>query len=97
MRVDPDGIELDLEPGETLIEAAWRLGYTWPTRCYGQAECTACHIEVMEGAEHASAIGEDEAVALATLRPGTRALRLACRIRFDGDAVVKKRGVRAPF
>jgi 2Fe-2S ferredoxin len=96
VRVEPDSIVLDLEPAETLIEGAWRLGFVWPTRCYGQAECTACHVELLEGAEHASAVGQEEAAALATLRPREGTLRLACRVVFDGDAVVRKRGVRGP-
>jgi ferredoxin, 2Fe-2S len=96
VRVEPGAIVLTVELGEALIEAAWRLGYTWPTTCYGRAECTACHVEIVEGAEHASAVADDEAAALALLGARGRRLRLACRLRFDGDAVVRKRGVRAP-
>jgi 2Fe-2S ferredoxin len=95
VRVEPDGITLTLNGGETLIEAAWRLGYEWPTTCYGRAECTACHVEIVAGSANASAIGEDEAAALAILPARGRRLRLACRVRFEGDAVVHKRGVRA--
>jgi ferredoxin, 2Fe-2S len=94
VRVDPDGIVVSLEPPETLIEAAWRLGYYWPTRCYGQAECTACNIEITEGAEHASAVGAEEGAALATMGARGLGIRLACRTTFDGDAAVYKRGVR---
>lgn len=95
MRVDPSGTVVTLEAPETLIEAAWRLGYYWPTRCYGQAECTACNIEIVEGREHASPIGDEEAATLATMGPRGNRVRLACRTTFDGDAAVYKRGVRA--
>jgi ferredoxin, 2Fe-2S len=94
--VEPDRIVLPVAPDETLIEAAWRLGYTWPTTCYGRAECTACHVEILAGAEHASAVQDDEAAALSILGTRGQSLRLACRLRFDGDAVVRKRGVHAP-
>jgi 2Fe-2S ferredoxin len=94
--VEPDRIVLPVAPDETLIEAAWRLGYTWPTTCYGRAECTACHVEIIAGAEHASAVEDDEAAALSLLGTRGHRLRLACRLRFDGEAVVRKRGVRAP-
>jgi 2Fe-2S ferredoxin len=94
VRVDPDGIVVTLTAPETLIEAAWRLGYYWPTRCYGQAECTACNIEIIEGAEHASKMGAEEAAALATMGPRGQRVRLACRTTFDADAAVYKRGVR---
>lgn len=94
VRVDPEGFVISLDPPETLIEAAWRLGYYWPTRCYGQAECTACHVEITEGAEHASPIGDEEAATLATMGARGQLVRLACRTTFDGDAAVYKRGVR---
>jgi 2Fe-2S ferredoxin len=94
VRVDPNGIVLDVRADESLIEAAWRLGYEWPTTCYGQAECTTCAFELIDGADHASPVGPDEAAALGALGAGRRALRLACRVRFHGDAVVRKRGVR---
>jgi ferredoxin, 2Fe-2S len=93
--VEPDSIVLAVAPGETVIEAAWRLGYVWPTTCYGRAECTACHVEIVDGAQHASPVEEDEAAALALLGARGQTLRLACRLQFSGDAVVRKRGVRA--
>ena len=31
VRVEPAGIDIDVEPEETLMEAADRLGYDWPT------------------------------------------------------------------
>lgn len=96
VRVEPDGFVLTVEAGETVIEAAWRLGYFWPTTCYGRAECTTCNLEIIEGSEHASAVGDDERAALAVLGRRARSVRLACRVRFEGDAVVRKRGVRTP-
>jgi 2Fe-2S ferredoxin len=94
VRVDPVGIVISLDPPESLIEAAWRLGYYWPTRCYGQAECTACILEITQGEQHASPIGVEEAATLATTGSRGRQVRLACRTTFDGDAAVYKRGVR---
>jgi ferredoxin, 2Fe-2S len=96
VRVEPEGFVLTVESGETLIEAAWRLGYVWPTTCYGKAECTMCHVEVVAGAENLSALGDEEAAALAVLGRRANGLRLACRLQLAGDAVVRKRGVRAP-
>jgi 2Fe-2S ferredoxin len=93
--VEPDKIVLTVAPGETVIEAAWRLGYVWPTTCYGRAECTACHVDIIDGAEHASPVEDEEAAALAVLGARRQTVRLACRLQFDGDAVVEKRGVRA--
>lgn len=100
VRVRPLEVDIEVEPGETLIEAAWREGYFWPTVCYGQAECTACHVVVLAGAEHVSDIGPDEEKALELLRSsGLRNLdgrRLACRLEVHGPVTVEKRGVRLP-
>lgn len=99
MHVDPIGADLELEPGETIIEAAWRLGYHWPTVCFAQATCTVCHVEVLSGAEHLSPAGDEEQDALehrlsgAHRRDLTR-LRLACRAQATGDVAVRKNGVR---
>jgi 2Fe-2S ferredoxin len=100
--VDPVGAELEIEPGETIIEAAWRLGYKWPTVCFGQAICTACHFEVLSGGEHLTPVGDEERdviehhLSVPRGRDRTR-LRLACRAQATGDVTVRKKGVRRPL
>ncbi|ONH28838.1 ferredoxin [Pseudofrankia asymbiotica] len=106
VRVDPLGAELELGPGETIIEAAWRLGYHWPTTCHGQATCLVCQVEVLGGAEHLVPPDDEETDALAARLPGDPRRdatdprrdptdsRLACRTRVTGDVVVRKKGVR---
>jgi 2Fe-2S ferredoxin len=99
VRVEPAGLQIEVDPGETVIEAAWRHGLHWPTICFGQAQCMACHLRVLEGAEHLSPLGAEERHALRSrLRGGRRAdisgLRLACRAEATGDVVVQKKGVR---
>jgi len=101
VHVVPIGIDLDLEPGETIIESAWRHGYDWPTICYGQAQCTACHVEVLSGAEHLAPVEAEERDALdhrlsvTGIADPTR-IRLACRARATGEVTVRKVGVVAP-
>ncbi|KPM57606.1 ferredoxin [Frankia sp. CcI49] len=70
MRVEPLGAELTVEPGETVIEAAWRLGYHWPTTCHGQGTCTVCRLEVVRGAEHLVPPDDAECGALEPLLSG---------------------------
>jgi 2Fe-2S ferredoxin len=101
VHVEPLGADLELEAGETIIEAAWRLGYYWPTVCYGQAQCTLCHIEVLQGEENLSPLGDEERQTLVHRlgRGGRRditRLRLACRAQADGGVTVRKEGVRRP-
>jgi 2Fe-2S ferredoxin len=95
VRVEPIGVDIDVEPGETIIEAAWRLGYHWPTACYGQAWCTKCTVEVLCGAEDISAPEDEERRALANRlsRSGPETTRLACRAQPTGDISVRKEGV----
>jgi 2Fe-2S ferredoxin len=101
VRVEPLGADIEPEPGETIIEAAWRLGYRWPTVCYGQATCTACHVEVVAGEQYLSPMEDDERDAiehrLALGRNRDRSLvRLACRARATGTVTVRRTGVVAP-
>jgi len=56
MRIKIDGIELEVQPGEILLNAARRAGITIPTLCYheafgGQGHCRMCLVEVRKGAE----------------------------------------------
>ncbi len=100
VRVEPAGVEFDVKPGESVAEAAWRLGYTWPTKCWGQAECMVCFVRVIGGEVRAQPAGDAELLAMRTLLP--RRLRgpltrLACRLQVTGDGlVVEKKGVQPP-
>ena len=96
VRVEPSGITIDPQPGESIMAAAQRAGHSWPTLCGGDGECTVCHLFVEAGAEHLSPMAANERKALAALieRFGP-AVRLACQTTVDGPAIVRKRGVRA--
>jgi ferredoxin, 2Fe-2S len=98
VRVEPAGIELAVEEGETVMRAAERLGYRWPTVCHGQAVCTTCFLEVLAGSEHLVAAAPRERSALASSplveAGGGGLVRLACQVQVTGDVVVGKRGVR---
>ncbi|MEU9272617.1 2Fe-2S iron-sulfur cluster binding domain-containing protein [Streptomyces sp. NPDC048251] len=98
--VQPAGLTLEVEPGETLAESAWRQGYRWPTICWGNAECMVCAVLVTggEAATVPADAEEEEAMRLRLPRRLRRPeYRLACRLRFTGDgAVVEKKGVHPP-
>jgi 2Fe-2S ferredoxin len=100
VRVEPAGIELDVGPGETVMAAAVRSGYWWPTICGGLAECGTCVMAVVTApATGLPAPTPLEAGRLATV-PERRLApdeewRLACQLRVDAPGlVVRKRGVR---
>lgn len=93
--VQPAGIRLDPEPGETVFAAATRFGYRWPTVCGGLGTCRTCLMVVEAGAEYCSPIEDWEAEGLDALKePRDGVRRLACQTRVSGDVVVQKRGVK---
>ncbi len=97
VRVKPSDVEIEVREGEPLMRAAERLGYHWPTLCHGQAECTACWIEVDEpGAFKSPTSVELDGLRLFEGRSyySGRNIRLACQARPVCDTVVTKRGVR---
>jgi 2Fe-2S ferredoxin len=100
MRVEvlPAGIVLDVLPDETIMAAAQRLGYWWPTTCGGAAECGLCAFVPESGAEHLSPMMPEEEGMLAIIAPtlgkAGRDARLACQTQVFGDVVLVKRGVR---
>jgi len=99
LTVVPANIELAVQPGQTLLEAAWQAGYEWPTLCYGRGTCTACQCEVLDGLHLLSARTEAEEHMLGDLsrrvrRADPRRIRLACQVTITGDVQVRKPGVR---
>lgn len=98
VRVLPLDVELSVLPGESMMSAAQRQGYFWPTRCRGQALCTACLFEVVSGGEGFDPIEplEQEALDSLTAFQAKRAgqLRLGCQARPRAAAAVFKRGVK---
>ncbi len=98
VRVLPDEIVLEVADGQTIMEAAWELGYYWPTTCGGQGICTTCTCVVEEGIENLEPMGRSERKTLSEDRSeeslSTGKIRLACQARVVGDVTVTKRGVR---
>jgi len=97
VHVEPAGVDLAVADGETVMHAAERLGYRWPTVCHGQAVCTTCFFELVSGGEHVTPMSAVERAALAsspvvTLAEGV--VRLACQTGVTGDVSLRKRGVR---
>lgn len=99
VRVLPaEDVVVEVDDGETLMAAAQRSGFRWPTVCHGEAQCQVCFVTAREGAISAPAPGPAEAQGLAvlaerlTFEPGT--VRLACQFQPAADCTVYKRGVR---
>lgn len=93
-------VELEVVAGESVAEAAWRQGFTWPTKCWGQQDCMVCFVRVLDGEELVSVADEEELLAMRTKLPRKlrgSLVRLGCRLQVNGDGVVlEKKGVLAP-
>lgn len=96
VHVTPVGVDLQTDPGETVMAAAQRSGYRWPTVCGGQGTCRTCYLLVEEGAENCSPVSGLEAEGIAAIAKTVKGeIRLACQVRVEaGSATVHKRGVR---
>jgi 2Fe-2S ferredoxin len=96
--VEPKGIILDVIDGETIMGAASREGYQWPTVCGGQASCKACTCEVRSDPDALASLSRLELTELErtfpTLHRDGWPLRLACQAKPIADVTVFKRGVR---
>jgi ferredoxin, 2Fe-2S len=97
VRVLPADAVVDVAAGESLMAAARRQGWFWPTVCGGDCDCGTCWVVVEHGAEHCSFMEANER---ATLAKGMKAdeptARLACQLRVSGPMVVTRRSVKAP-
>lgn len=99
VRVEPAGVEFEVDDAESVAEAAWRQGFVWPTRCWGQIDCMSCFTKIVDG-ELAAIPAEDAELDAIRLKLAGRlktdpTVRLGCQLRCRGDGlVVEKRGFR---
>ncbi len=97
VRVEPAGLQFDVAASETMMQAALRHGYQWPTVCGGQGQCRACFVEVLAGHDRLCSVGRVEAEGIRILVESGEdpdVVRLACQARVRGAVTVRKHGVR---
>lgn len=94
----PAGIQIEVRPGESLAQAAWRQDVQWPTTCWGEMQCTICAAVVVAGEQAVEPASAEEQAAIRERMPRFRqqpGTRLACRLQVNGDGVVVEQpGVR---
>jgi len=98
VNVLPDGFVLSVAPGDSVMAAANRAGYYWPTACSANAICTRCVMTVdPDDTDSFGPMGDREREALTNVRwaAGERAgERLACQAQVVDCATVTKKYVR---
>ncbi|MFD2610989.1 2Fe-2S iron-sulfur cluster-binding protein [Paenibacillus gansuensis] len=77
----------EAEAGTKLVLALEDHGVDILHRCGGNARCTTCRVEVLEG--DAGAVGEAEATLLAAKGITEPNVRLSCQIRVESDLTVQ--------
>lgn len=97
--IQPANVELQVNDGESVAEAAWRQGYVWPTQCWGQADCMTCFTKIIDGELSAVPAEQFELDAkrfkMADKFKSSPLIRLACQLRCTGnDLVLEKKGFR---
>jgi 2Fe-2S ferredoxin len=85
IRFEPDGIEIDVKGGTTILEAAEQSGAQLGSACGGVCACSTCHVYVSEGLDGLSEIDECEEDNLDKAFDVRRNSRLACQARLQAD------------
>ena len=86
IRFEPDGIEIEVKLGATILQAAEQAGARLGSACGGVCACATCHVYVSEGLEGLSEIGECEEDILDKAFDVRRDSRLACQARLQAEA-----------
>lgn len=89
LRFLPDEVTVETRPGETVLDAARRLGIPMVSACGGEAACTTCRVLVVEGADRVAARPPEEAAVLAPLGADS-GIRLGCRAVPEGPVTVRR-------
>jgi ferredoxin len=91
--VMPLNATFDVLAGETVMKAASRHNYYWPTVCGGRGECAACALVIEQGIDNAGPVTAAERLQLACVAPHSTE-RLACQLTISGSIRARKNGVR---
>jgi adenylate cyclase len=78
----------DVADGETLLRVSIRRRIPHHHQCGGQARCTTCRVQVLDGASHLSALNPWEQE-VAKQRRWDDYTRLGCQLKIHGDVVVR--------
>lgn len=80
-------VAFEVDAGKKLVLAIEDQGIDILHRCGGNARCTTCRVEILDG--DPGDIGEAEAAILSTKSDLGERTRLSCQIRVNDDLTVK--------
>ncbi len=89
VRIYPEDVEITVEPGKTLLDAALDNNIKIDHNCGGNCACSTCHVIIDEGFDTLNEISEDEEDMLDEAEGLEDNSRLACQCKVTGDLVVR--------
>ena len=91
VRFEPDGIEIEVPVGTSILEASNKAHSQVGSACGGVCACSTCHVYVREGLETCNEASDDELDQLDNARGLELDSRLSCQCVPDGtqDVVVE--------
>lgn len=92
VRFVKEGIEIEVAPGSTILEAAKLAGAPQGDRCGGVCACSTCHVYVTKGFSSLSDIEDEEFDILDKAFDVRPSSRLGCQAKVEGDIEVEISG-----
>jgi 2Fe-2S ferredoxin len=85
IRFEPDGIEVEVPVGTTILDAARKCGAPEGSACGGVCACSTCHVYVKEGFQALSEQSEREEDILDKAFDVKPTSRLGCQSKMEED------------
>ncbi len=89
IRCLPDNRAVEIDAGETILDATLRANIAHAHACGGQAKCSTCRVWILEGIENVSEPGDQERHLAEPLGFGPE-VRLACQASVKGDVKLRR-------
>ncbi|MBT3372116.1 MAG: adenylate/guanylate cyclase domain-containing protein [Rhodospirillaceae bacterium] len=83
----PDGQEVAVEPGLSVLDASRLAGIAHASVCGGRGRCSTCRVRIADGLSALPGAGDDERKVLARVG-APDSVRLACQLRPVADVAV---------
>jgi adenylate cyclase len=84
-----EGRTASIAEGESILQASLRAGVPHAHACGGNARCSTCRVQIVDGLAHCAARNEKERALAARLRFAPE-VRLACQTTVAGDVTIRR-------
>jgi ferredoxin len=89
VRFKREGLEVEVNEGTTILQAAKAIGAPEGDRCGGVCACSTCHVYVTKGFDSTSDIEDEEFDILDRAFDVRSNSRLGCQAKIEGDIEVE--------